>query len=141
MHWDKSQIIIKRFSFKKSKRYKKCTLFFTSSTHQSFTFDLQLLYELKNMIHVSKTMYGLFNFQFRLIFIQVYIFVQQKAWILKRHNFFQNYINRKATHSFSRLKIQWYLLDSELPKNSPGDEIFKFRKSKYQIFEHVTFSQ
>ena len=141
MHWDKTQIIIKKISLKKNKRYKKSTLFSRAPTHQSFTFNLQLLYELKNMIHVSKTVYGLFNFQFRLIFIKVYIFVQQKAWILKRHNSFQNYISRKATHSFWRLKVQWYLLDPELPKTSPGDELFKFRKSKYQSFEYVTFSQ
>ena len=138
MHWDKTQIIIKKISLKKNKRYKKSTLFSRAPTHQSFTFNLQLLYELKNMIHVSKTVYGLFNFQFRLIFIKVYIFVQQKAWILKRHNSFQL---RKTTHSFWRLKVQWYLLDPELPKTSPGDELFKFRKSKYQSFEYVTFSQ
>ena len=141
MHWDKTQIIIKNFPSKKVTVTKNALFFSRAPTHQSFTFDLQLLYELKNMTHVSKTVYGLFNFQFRLIFIKVHIFVQQKTWTLKRHNFFQNYINRKATHSFWRLKIQWYLLDSDLSKNSPGHKLFKFRKSKYQSFEYVTFSQ
>ena len=73
----------------------KNALFFLSRapTHQSFTFDLQFLYELKLQVRLSKTVCGIFHFQFRFIFIKVYIFVQQKAMdclTLKRHNFFQN---------------------------------------------------
>ena len=38
--------------------------------HHSFTF----------IFHLSKTVCGVFHFQFRLVFIKLLIFVQQKAW-------------------------------------------------------------
>ena len=59
----------------------KSALFFLpqTPTHHSFTFILQFLYELKRMVHVSKTVYGIFHFRFLLAFIKVYIFVQQKG--------------------------------------------------------------
>ena len=62
----------------------KNTLFFLSRapTHYSFTFNSQFLYELKRMVHLSKTVCGIFHFRFRLVFIKGYIFVQQKAWTL-----------------------------------------------------------
>ena len=40
------------------------------------------LYELKHIVDLSKTMCGIFHFQFKLFFIKVYIFVQQKPWSL-----------------------------------------------------------
>ena len=52
----------------------------------SFTFNSQFLYELKHMVHLSKNMCGIFQFQLRLVFIKVYIFVQQKAWTLFLQN-------------------------------------------------------
>ena len=75
--------------------------------HHIFTFNSWYLYELKHKVHFSKTMFGVFHFWFRLVFIKVYIFVQQKAWTLNdyvtlnRHNPFQNQNNREATHSFA----------------------------------------
>ena len=53
--------------------------------------------------HLSKTLCRIFHFQFRLVFIKVCIFVQQKAQTLALtcHNSFQNNDNRKATHSFA----------------------------------------
>ena len=56
-------------------------LFFHSRApaHHSFTFNSRFLYELKHMVHLSKTMCGIFHFRFRLVFIKLYIFVQQKA--------------------------------------------------------------
>ena len=62
----------------------KNALFFLSRapTHQSFTFNLQFLYELKHKTHLSKNMRGTFHFRFRLGFIKGYIFLQQKAWTL-----------------------------------------------------------
>ena len=51
-------------------------------THYSFTFNLQVLHELKHMVHLSETVYRIFHFRFRLVFIKLYIFVQQKAWTL-----------------------------------------------------------
>ena len=55
------------------------SLFLPAPTHQSFTFMLQLFYELKHMVCLPKTVYGIFNFQFCFIFIKVCIFVQQNA--------------------------------------------------------------
>ena len=51
-------------------------------THDTFTFNLQFLYQLKHKVHLSKTVCGIFHFRFRLVLIEVYIFVQQKAWTL-----------------------------------------------------------
>ena len=48
--------------------------------HCSFTFNLLFLYEHK--VGLSKTLYGIFHFRFRLVFIKVCIFVQQNAWTL-----------------------------------------------------------
>ena len=48
-------------------------------THHGFTFNSQFLYELKHKVHPSKTVSGIFHFRIRLVFIKVYIFVQQKA--------------------------------------------------------------
>ena len=56
----------------------KNALFFLSRapTHHSFTFNLQFLYELKPTVRLSENVYGIFHFQFRFVFIKVYIFVQ-----------------------------------------------------------------
>ena len=51
-------------------------------THHSFTFNLRFLRERKHKVYLSKTVCGIFHFQFRFAFIKVYIFVQQNAWIL-----------------------------------------------------------
>ena len=45
----------------------------------SFTFNSLFLYELKHKVHFSKTVCGIFHFRFRLLFIKIYIFVQQKT--------------------------------------------------------------
>ena len=39
----------------------------------SFTFTVQFLYELSKVLH-SNTVYGIFHFRFRLVFIQAYNF-------------------------------------------------------------------
>ena len=59
----------------------KIVLFFLlrASSHHSFTFNSQFLYELKCKVHLSKTVCGIFHFKFRLVFIKACIFVQQKA--------------------------------------------------------------
>ena len=66
----------------------KNALFFLSRapTHHSFTFNLRFLYELKHKVRLSKTVCGIFHFQFRFVFIKVYIFVQQNAWTLSLQN-------------------------------------------------------
>ena len=60
----------------------KNALFFLlrAPTRHSFTFNFRLLYELQYSVRLSKTVCEIFHFQFRFIFIQVYIFVQQNAW-------------------------------------------------------------
>ena len=56
-------------------------LFFHSQApaNHSLIFNLQFLYKLKHMVDPSKIMCGIFHFRFRLIFIKVYISVQQKV--------------------------------------------------------------
>ena len=59
----------------------KNALFFAlrAPTHRSFTFNSRFLYKLRQKVHLSKNVCGIFHFQFRLVFVKVYIFVQQKA--------------------------------------------------------------
>ena len=82
IHWEKTQILKKFLSNKLNGT--KYALFFLSrvSTHQSFTFNLRFLYELKHKVCLSKTVCGIFHFQFHFVFVKVYIFVQQNAWTL-----------------------------------------------------------
>ena len=51
-------------------------------THHSFTFNTQFLQELKHKVHLPKAVCGIFHFRCRFVFINVYIFVQQKTWTL-----------------------------------------------------------
>ena len=62
----------------------KNALFFLSrgSPHHSFTFISRFLYGLKHKARLSKTVFGIFHFRFRFVFIKAYIFVQQKGWTL-----------------------------------------------------------
>ena len=62
----------------------KNALFFIlrAPTLHSFTFNSQFLHELKHMVHLSKTVRGISHFRFRLVFIKLDIFVQQKSWTL-----------------------------------------------------------
>ena len=71
-------------SFGQNKRYKKGALFLLlrAPTHDSFTSNLQLFCELKHMVHLSKTVCGIYHLSFYLVFIKLYIFGQQKAWAL-----------------------------------------------------------
>ena len=81
-----------------------CFFLSRAPTHHSFTFNSRFLYELKDKVRLPKQVCEIFHFRFRVVFIKVYIFVQQKimdSLTLKRHNFFQNQNNRKATHTFS----------------------------------------
>ena len=75
--------MLKKFSSDKINGTKNA-LFFLSRvpTHRSFTFNLRFLYELKHKVRLSKTLCRIFDFRFRFVFIKVYIFVQQNAWIL-----------------------------------------------------------
>ena len=42
----------------------------------SFAFNSRFLFALKHKVHLSKTVCGVLHFQFRLVLIKVYIFVQ-----------------------------------------------------------------
>ena len=46
-------------------------------THHSFTCN-----ELNQKVRLSKTVFGIFYFRFRFVFIKVYLFVQQNPWTL-----------------------------------------------------------
>ena len=52
------------------------------------------------MVSLSKTVCGIFHFRFRLVFIKIYSFDEQKTWTLKRHNSFQNK-NKSLTQVYS----------------------------------------
>ena len=79
IHWDKTRKLKKFPSDKEN--VTKNALFFLSRTpnHHSFTFNSRILYELKHKVHLFKSEWVIFHFWFRLVFIKVYIFVQQKA--------------------------------------------------------------
>ena len=102
IHWDKTQML-KKFLWTKQIVQNKTFFLLKAPSHHSFTFNLLFLYELKYNVRLSKTVCGIFYFQFRFVFIKVYIFVQQNVYGLfefKRHNSYQKWNNRKITHSF-----------------------------------------
>ena len=73
--------MLKKFLWDKINSTKNA-LFFVSRapTHHNFTVNLRFLYQLKHKVRLSKTVYGIFNFRFRFVFVKVYIFDQQNAW-------------------------------------------------------------
>ena len=77
IHGDKTQIL-KKISFGQNK---KMPPFFFRELQliKSFTFNLRFLYELRHKARLFKTVCEIFHFRFRLVFIKVYIFVQQNA--------------------------------------------------------------
>ena len=78
IHCEKTQML-KKFPSDKINVTKNALLFLSlATTHHSFTFNSRFLYELKHMVHLSKTVCGIFRFRLHLLFIKLYIFVQQK---------------------------------------------------------------
>ena len=75
-YWDEKQIL-KKISFRQNKCYNKCTLFSYSST-----FNLRFLYELKQKVCVSKTVW---NFPFLILFCFLLKFI---CLFNKKHGFF-----------------------------------------------------
>ena len=67
--------MLKHFPLDKKKNDTKNILFFLSQ----FYFYLKLFYELKQKIHPSESVCGIFCFRFVFLFIKFYIFVQQNA--------------------------------------------------------------
>ena len=75
--------MLKKLSSDKIKGTKNDLFFLLQApTHHTFTFKLRFLYELKHKVRFSKTLRGMFHFQFRFVLIKVYIFVQQNTWTL-----------------------------------------------------------
>ena len=63
------------------------------------------------MVYFSRTLCGIFHLRFRLVLLTFY-FCSTKSMdslTLKRHNFFQNQNNRKATHSFAHRPLLFKL--------------------------------
>ena len=76
IHWDKTQML-KKFPSDKINGTKNALFFLSRApTHQSVTFNLRFLYELKHKIRLSKTVCGIFHFWFRFVLIKVYIFLK-----------------------------------------------------------------
>ena len=50
-------------------------------THHSFTFNLRFLCEMKHKVHLFKTVREMFHFRFCFVFIKIYTFAQQNAWV------------------------------------------------------------
>ena len=79
IHWDKTQIL-KKFPTDKINSTRNVLFFLSRApSHQSFTFSLQSLYELKGKIRLSKPLCAIIHFRFPFAFIKVYSFVQQNA--------------------------------------------------------------
>ena len=102
------QKCLKKFPDDKINVTKNALVFLSRApTQHIFTFNLWFLYKLKHEIHRSKSMCGIFHFQFRLVFIEVYVFFKKimNCLTLKNHNFFLNKNNRKATNSFAHIPL------------------------------------
>ena len=68
--------MLKKFS---NKPYKKCPLFLSRApSHNSFTFNLRFLCELKRKVCLSKTVRGSFRFRFHFVFIKVIFLFNKK---------------------------------------------------------------
>ena len=73
--------MLKKFPLVKINIAKNALSFLSRApTHHSFTFISRFLYELKHKVRLSKNVCGVLHFQFRFIFVRVYIFVYQKAY-------------------------------------------------------------
>ena len=80
--------------FPSDRNVTKNALFFSfvSSNSSQFYFGFTILIQSEaHKFHLSKTVRGIFHFRFRLIFIKVYIFVQQKTWPLWLQNVIINF--------------------------------------------------
>ena len=70
--------MLKTFSWNKINVTKNALfILLQAPTHHSFTFNSQFIFELKHMVHLSKTIFFIY-----FDFLKLYNFVQQKAWTL-----------------------------------------------------------
>ena len=130
--------ILKKFPSNKINGTENALFFLSRApTHHSFTFNLRFLYELKHKVRLSKTVFGIFHFRFRFVFIKVYIFVQQNVWTLWLYNvitpFKMKIIEKPHTVLLPHV---WFINCSKkfgAPQNWPGD---KFLNPK-SFWEHL----
>ena len=81
--------MLRKFPSDKTNGSKNAFFFLSqAATYHSFTFNLRFYYERE--VRLSETLRAISHFWFRFAFIKVYIFVQQNAVTLWRHNSFQN---------------------------------------------------
>ena len=77
IHWDKTQML-KKIPVDKINDTKYVLFFlFGAPTHQNFTFNFRFLYELKQKVHLSKTVCEIFHFWFCLGLLK-FIFLLNK---------------------------------------------------------------
>ena len=81
INWDKTQML-KKFSLDKINVYKNALFFILRAPTHKFSFNLQFLCELKRMVYLSKTEWGIFHFRFRRVFMKINTFVQRNPWTL-----------------------------------------------------------
>ena len=82
IHWNKAQIVKKKFPSSKINVAKNEPFSFCEQQLISFTFNSRFLCEWEQKAHLSKSVCRILYFRFRLFFIKVYIFAQQKVWVL-----------------------------------------------------------
>ena len=92
MHWDKTQMLQNFPLHKINGRENALFSLLRAPTHNSFTFNLRFLYELKHKVRLSRIVCGSFHFQFLIVFISLYFCSTKCMGSLtsKRHNSFQN---------------------------------------------------
>ena len=74
--------MLKKFLSGKINGTKNALIFLSRAPTHSFPFNLRFLCKLKDKVRLSKTACGICPFRFHLVFIKIYIFVQQNAWTL-----------------------------------------------------------
>ena len=123
-----------------NKRYKICSIFpFAISNSSLLYFNLQFLYKLKPVVHLSKSV---FHFRFLLVFIKLSIFAQEKPWTLWLQNliiYFKKKVKEKS-HTVL-LPVLWFIscnlkcgnwmtsMCVGAHQSWPRDKVFELRKS------------
>ena len=77
IYWDKK----KKIYFGQNKSYKKCTLFMRELQLIRFTINLRYLYDVKQMVHLSKSCVGFSIFD-SVSFLSNFIFLFNKSMAL-----------------------------------------------------------
>ena len=105
--------MLKKFPSDKISGTKNAFFLSRAPTHHRFTFNLRFLYELKHKVLLSKTVCGIFHFQFHFVLTKVFIFVQQNTWTFWLQNatipfktkIIENGLKKSIEVHFNRQKI------------------------------------